>query len=93
MQKENKDSHSELSKVFGSSQLYARMGEILNKFSSKTDISPRGLIAYLMLLYDFISIKMPSEFIQASFLRNLINLLAEAQVDSLAEWPGSFGGG
>ncbi len=34
------------------------MIEILNKLSSKTDLSPRGLIAYLMLLYDLITIKM-----------------------------------
>lgn len=93
MQKENREGAAEVSKVFGNSQFYFKMAEILNKFCSKTDVSPRGLIAYLMLLYDLISIKLPTEFIQSGFLRNLISLLAESQVDSLAEWPSGFGGG
>lgn len=56
------------------------MSEIMTKFSSKTDVSPRGLIAYLMLLYDLISIKMHSEYVHTNFVRNLISLLNEAQV-------------
>lgn len=93
IQKENRDAQLELNKMFSATQFYSKMAEILNKFSSKTDISPRGLIAYLMLLYDLISVKIPTEFIQVGFLRNLISLLDEPQVDSLAEWPASFGGG
>lgn len=57
MQKDNKESQLELMKLFGNSLLHGKMADIVNKLSSKTDMSPRGLIAYLMLLYDLISIR------------------------------------
>jgi hypothetical protein len=63
------------------------------RLSSKSDISPRGMIAYLMLIYDLASNKFPNEFLHSNLLRNLIDLLKEDQVNALAEWPPNFGGG
>lgn len=70
-----------------------KLNDILSKLSSKTDISPRGMIAYLMLIYDLISHKLSNEFLHGNFLRNLIYLLQEEQIDALSEWPSNFGGG
>jgi hypothetical protein len=46
-----------------------------------------------MLVYDIVSHHVSGEFAQPLFLKNLIKLLGEAQIESLNEWPLSFGGG
>lgn len=47
-----------LYQAFTSSQLSKRISEIIVKVSSKTDLSPKGMIALLMVIFDLSSIKL-----------------------------------
>lgn len=51
------------------------------------------MIALLMLVDELIVNKIPNELAQVSFLKNLIGLLNENQLESLAVWPTNLGGG
>lgn len=69
------------------------MNQMICGLSSKTDLSPRGLISLLMLLYDLLSIAIWDEFADEDFFQALIGLLKEQQLETLLEWPINFGGG
>ena len=69
------------------------MSQIVCQLNSKSDLSPRGLISLLMVLYDLMSSSICDEFADESFLQSLIALLGEDQVGSLEEWPTNLGGG
>ncbi len=70
-----------------------KIRELICGLNSRSDLSPRGLISLLMLLYDMISFAIFDEFADESFLQALIGLLKEDQVEALAEWPVGLGGG
>jgi hypothetical protein len=70
-----------------------KISQLVCTLSSKSDLSPRGLISLLMLLYDLVSGGIGDEFAEESFLQSLIGLLSEEQVSSLEDWPASLGGG
>lgn len=51
-------------KILRESKLQLKISQIITTFSSKTDLSPRGLISLLMLTYDLISVSICDEFAQ-----------------------------
>jgi hypothetical protein len=57
-----------------------KIRELICGLNSRSDLSPRGLISLLMLLYDMISFAIFDEFADESFLQALIGLLKEDQV-------------
>ena len=75
------------------SKLPGRINQLVCNLSSKTDLSPRGLISLLMFLYDLMSFSVIDDFANEAFLQGLISLLEEEQVSNLEEWPTSLGGG
>lgn len=93
LQKDSPKKGEELLRGLQKSKLPGRISQLVCGLSSKTDLSPRGLISLLMLLYDLMSTSINDEFADESFLQGLISLLTEEQVSSLEEWPVSLGGG
>ena len=71
----------------------SKISQIVINLSSRTDLSPKGLISMLMLVYSLSFNKLCKEFLDEKFIKGLIGLLKEHQIQSLLEWPNSFGGG
>lgn len=67
-------------KLISTTSIEYRISEIIIKLSMKTDLSPKGMIALLMSLYDICKERIPQEMLQPNFLKNLINLLNENQL-------------
>lgn len=59
-------------RILRESKLQLKISQIITTFSSKTDLSPRGLISLLMLTYDLINVSICDEFAQESFFQGLI---------------------
>jgi hypothetical protein len=57
-----------------------KISQIIINLSVKTDISPRGLISLLMLIFQLISVNICNEFAQSNFFQALINLLKDQQI-------------
>jgi fused len=93
LQRENPKKGEDVLRRVRESKMPARISQLLVNLSSKSDLSPRGLISLLMLLYDLLSASICDEFADEAFLQALIGLLGEEQVGSLEEWPVGLGGG
>jgi hypothetical protein len=65
----------EILKKIKENQIQVKINQIICNLSSKTDVSPRGLISLLMLLYDMLSISISDEFADENFFQSLISLL------------------
>jgi hypothetical protein len=63
--------------------MQVKINQLVCGLSSKTDLSPRGLISLLMLLYDLLSTAIWDEFADENFFKSLINLLREQQLEAL----------
>lgn len=93
LQRELPRKHEELLRAMREAKLQVRVSALVVGLSSKTDLSPRGLISLLMLLYDLLSTGIWDEFADEGVLGALVGLLREAQVEALVEWPVTLGGG
>lgn len=93
LQKEQPRKADDVLKHLRDSKVHLKVQQLIGGLSSKSDLSPRGLISLLMLLYDLVSGGIGDEFAEENFLQALIGLLSEDQVASLEEWPTSLGGG
>jgi fused-like protein len=78
----------------------SELGEILVFFllnmSSKTDLSPKGLISLVSFIHDTINLCETRSFLQKVFknaLKLLCSLLRDNQLLSVQEWPSYAGGG
>jgi hypothetical protein len=78
------------------SGLHESIINMIQQLNQKSDISPRGLISLLTLVYDSIY----NEFGQFAFkifqntnLQIFSDLMKENQVIALGEWPVTYGGG
>lgn len=93
LKKEDETNLAILHKGCSSTYFNKRITDIITKISIKTDLSPKGMIALLMFISNLSSVKIPSDFKDANFLKNLANLIVESQVSVISEWPINFGGG
>ena len=71
------------------------VAQLLNNLSSKTDISPRGLISLLTFIHDAIlnEYKHIIQKVVQACAKTLYSLIRESQLLSIQEWPASAGGG
>ena len=65
----------DLIKLVKDTKVHVRIASLICSIGSKTDLSPRGLISLLMLLYDLLSYDIWTEFTSDGFFQGLINLL------------------
>jgi hypothetical protein len=93
LQKDDQESLAHLYTSITAAHLDSKLVDLMCRISTKSDISPRGMIAFLMLIYDMASHKMPNDFLHGNLLRALIDLLREEQTNAIMEWPVNFGGG
>lgn len=56
IQRENPKKTEDLMKSIKEARIQAKIRDLLCGLSSKSDVSPRGLISLLMVLYDMVSI-------------------------------------
>lgn len=93
----SKQPNQQLMAVFVSniskSKLPERVQTLAKTLSSKTDISPRGFVACLIFISDMINMNILDNFVEESFIKSLVSILKEDQVESIIEWPNNFGGG
>lgn len=83
--------HSQKGQDLGETLIYF----ILN-LSSKTDLSPKGLISLVSFIHDTINLCDSKQFLQKVFkncLKLLCSLLRDNQLLSVQEWPNYSGGG
>lgn len=64
-------------------KLHLKINQLISNFSSKTDLSPRGLISLLMFIYDLVNVVITDQFADEHFFQSLINLLKEEQLEAL----------
>lgn len=71
------------------------IANLLNNISSKTDLSPRGLISLLTFIHDAVynSYKHIIPKVVQACAKSLYSLIRESQLLSIQEWPASAGGG
>lgn len=92
-QKESPKRMEELLRGVRESKVQGRLAGVVVGLSSKVDLSPRGLISLLMVVYDVVSEGIGDEFAEEGLLGALVGLLGEEQVEALGEWPVGLGGG
>lgn len=56
LHKENSSKHEAFVRLIKDNKIQTKISQIVCNLSSKTDLSPRGLISLLMLLYDLLNI-------------------------------------
>lgn len=80
LQKENPRKLEDIVRGIKEHKIQVKINQMICGLSSKTDLSPRGLISLLMLLYDLLSITIWDEFADEDFFQSLIGLLKEQQL-------------
>ena len=83
LQKENPKRLEDAVRAMREQKLQVKISQMVCGLSSKTDLSPRGLISLLMLLYDLLSTAIWDEFADEDFFQALIALLKEQQLETL----------
>jgi hypothetical protein len=83
LQKENPARLEMVVRNIKENKIQIKINQLVCSLSSKTDLSPRGLISLLMLLYDLLSITIWDEFADEKFFQSLIELLKEQQLETL----------
>ncbi|KAL4452973.1 hypothetical protein ABPG73_012917 [Tetrahymena malaccensis] len=87
---------SELFALFEQSGIDNSILNILTTLNSKSDISPKGFVSFLILIHDTIIsdfVQFSNKIFQEKVLLILCELLKESQLKALNEWPSSYGGG
>jgi len=81
---------SDLFKLFEDSGLDVSILNLLIQLNSKSDISPRGFVSFLILIHDTIISEFNSftkNVFSEKILRVLCGLLKESQLFAIKEWP------
>ena len=93
--RQNKDKKNDFIFALNSINMADTVVAFLLNLSSKTDISPKGMISLLSFIHD--SIYNEYKNIMQKVFKNCVKVLCafirETQLLSIQEWPGSGGGG
>lgn len=87
---------ADLFKLFQDSGIDQSIIHLLVNLGPKSDISPRGFVSLLIFIHDSIFSEFRTfalQIYQDRVLRCLCQLLKEAQLQAITEWPASYGGG
>ena len=95
IQKENKKIKEFLANM-ESSGLNTSILSFFLQLGQRSDISPRGIISFLSFIHDSIYCEFSQfafKIYQAGMLQLFAQLICENQIESIKEWPSSYGGG